>query len=1204
MKKITATLILCVLATTVFAQDETRLVNSADKLREWCLLKNFDAKPYAESVNKFIYVDKKPVKEYAAMYGKLSLAWYRIVVSQPYKELSDWYSIPLTGDEIKNVDYDDLFKVLSAASDNNNLMDSCYLLCAYQTGDYYYNKNEFEKAVGAYNLALDCASKMYKTDYPKECFRAYKMLGFAYFKLRDEKAGFMQEMAAVSLPVNYPNRQKNYYKNIYSAGSTYAIFENYKKADSCYSISEQYVMQNETDAKKAQFLERRGESAKNINQITQAAQFYENANQYQSDPSKKMENLTQIAEIWDKNGNKSNYLNAIGRGVFLLENDYNNIDKYQTLLFVKCCNSENYNTATYMDRLTSFVENNYKSNDVISLATKSYVYYAAGKYKRANYYKNEALKLHEATYDDRNTEKNKERTAISTLLSTMNDATKMLQYQQQTLDRVARLVGKDHQMYKKYSLTIASLNMMYNNDYAGAEKLAESLLSTSVNESETYYDALSLKAHVSLYKGQTLAASQLYRKIANAKTNLREKFQYLLYDANFTCLEIMTRNKNKNDRQGCEELIADMQNSVNQMSEIAEKTFPKTSKDYFDYLSTKGKLMYLKNDRAELSDIISQMEAIIEHTENLEVKKKEKTDLSSLYAWYGNFEKALSLIKDSDPESGINNRNKYNNYLMFASLNFGAGNTSKAIDYYEKGVAVGMENLRKVFPLLTEAERSAYWDLFKQAFYNAGKYATVFNKETPFNGSLYNLALYSKGLLMRSQNAIIQKLKALGDSTILEDIQVIKQLRMSASNGKSGTEKQAILQADAEKLEKELLQKCAQKGYNLESEFANYLQVKDKLTEKDAAVEFILYFDKDTIGHYGALILRKNYKYPVFVHISEKEKFESSLSFDSKTSQMVWNPLIPFFNGVENIFFAPIGAIHKFAIEYLPFENSGFIANKYNIYRVSSTSEIVKRDQKQSFNYKKAIIYGGINYDTDNTTLQEVVDYQATRGNSGNARLTYLKGTLEEAQNITDVFNVKKIKTVFYEGWFATEESFKKLSGSDNGIIHLGTHGFCKVTDSDLRLAVTGGNAQVDGDYAMYNSGLFFAGANNTLRGDNNSELEDGVLTSKEVSVLDFSKTDLITLSACVTGDGDITGEGVFGVQRGFKLAGANALVMSCWAVSDASTQLLMNTFYRNLISGKSKRESMLDAVETVKSNPKFADSRYWAAFILLDGLN
>ena len=136
----------------------------------------------------------------------------------------------------------------------------------------------------------------------------------------------------------------------------------------------------------------------------------------------------------------------------------------------------------------------------------------------------------------------------------------------------------------------------------------------------------------------------------------------------------------------------------------------------------------------------------------------------------------------------------------------------------------------------------------------------------------------------------------------------------------------------------------------------------------------------------------------------------------------------------------------------------------------------------------------------------------------------------------------------------------------------------------------------------MYNSGLFFSGANNTLRGDHNSDLEDGILTSKEVSMLDFSKTDLITLSACVTADGDITGEGVFGVQRGFKLAGANAIMMSCWEVYDNPTCMLMSEFYKNMSSGMSKQKSLLDAVHKVKD--KYKHPKAWAAFVLLDELN
>ena len=135
--------------------------------------------------------------------------------------------------------------------------------------------------------------------------------------------------------------------------------------------------------------------------------------------------------------------------------------------------------------------------------------------------------------------------------------------------------------------------------------------------------------------------------------------------------------------------------------------------------------------------------------------------------------------------------------------------------------------------------------------------------------------------------------------------------------------------------------------------------------------------------------------------------------------------------------------------------------------------------------------------------------------------------------------------------------------------------------------------------------GLLFAGANTALSGRSDrlpQGVDDGVLTAKELSVLDFRNTDIVVMSACETGLGDISGEGVFGLQRAFKMAGVQTIIMSLWKVDDNATQLLMTEFYRNWIlsNGKLfKRAAFRKAQNTVRS--RYSNPVDWAGFIILD---
>jgi CHAT domain-containing protein len=192
-----------------------------------------------------------------------------------------------------------------------------------------------------------------------------------------------------------------------------------------------------------------------------------------------------------------------------------------------------------------------------------------------------------------------------------------------------------------------------------------------------------------------------------------------------------------------------------------------------------------------------------------------------------------------------------------------------------------------------------------------------------------------------------------------------------------------------------------------------------------------------------------------------------------------------------------------------------------------------------------------------------------------------------------------------------TETSFKSLSGEKVNTLHISTHGFYYTPDEAdkmgydfLRLDNHMASAE---DKSLTRSGLILSGANHILEGEKLPEnVEDGILTAKEIADLDLRGLDLVVLSACQTGLGDISqGEGVFGLQRGFKKAGANSILMSLWEVEDEATQILMTQFYKNLVSGQSKRQSLRSAQKYLReyNNGCYHEPKYWAAFILLDGI-
>ncbi len=536
----------------------------------------------------------------------------------------------------------------------------------------------------------------------------------------------------------------------------------------------------------------------------------------------------------------------------------------------------------------------------------------------------------------------------------------------------------------------------------------------------------------------------------------------------------------------------------------------------------------------------------------------------------------------------------------------GASMRKMARKLYKNELETMRNQLRTDFTSMSDGQRSDYMLLMGELFNDTYNFAEYDQRNKDTRSMVYDACLLHKSMLLSFSRSVTRMVKATGNPTLIADNERLMAIRSElVSQEQSGDYSQSQqLRAQADELERSILKEVSATGDPTSFMATTWKDVRTTLGDKDIAVEFYTFRDNmsEKQGLRERYIYLQTGKNPEIVPLSYRQgPINLDERFQLKALYMqLWKPLVDkkILKPGMRVYFSPAGRWNSIPMEYLPCDNNRSMNDIYDMVRVSTTRSFPQSTVK----FNNAVLFGGLDYNTD---IEEIAITRedigtAERGNVPSSIWQYLPGTMTEVKSINDLFSTSGINTKCYMGTEGIEETFKALGGQKHGLIHVATHGYWK-DGENLNFA----NISYAYEDALDRAGLVFAGANHSTESMRSEGLDDGHLTAREIALLDLTETDMVVMSACESGIGGTSAEGVYGLQRGFKLAGAGTLVMSLWKVNDAATEAMMTHFYRGLIDGLDKRKAFRQAQAKIRESTfdgvPGSDPYIWNAFVIMD---
>ena len=644
-----------------------------------------------------------------------------------------------------------------------------------------------------------------------------------------------------------------------------------------------------------------------------------------------------------------------------------------------------------------------------------------------------------------------------------------------------------------------------------------------------------------------------------------------------------------------------------------EKRLGKNNPDYANMLNNQAALYMLMGKEDKVEELLKKAAAIYKASfgEDSPAFAKATNDLGNFYRYKARYSEAETLLEKAlqirESALGKNHPDYVHTQEDLAILHWKKGAGEKALPIYHEVMSKSLDFINRYFPPMSEAEKTKYWDLLSPRFQRFYNFAIEMSAKNPaVIEDLYDYQIATKALLLNSTNKVKQTILASKNAQLIKDyvlwLDQKETLARLYAYSKDELKLQEInldsLEQAANAMEKKLSARSADFSAGYSAKQLSFKQIKSLLNDTEAVVEIIHVkkydqnFTKDS--KYAALILTKTTEVPKLVLLENGQQLDTRYSkfyrnaiqqrvADEYSYDQYWSPIEPELAGKKMIYISPDGTYNQLNLNTLKKPDADYVINRYDIVIIGNSKDLIDLKAKKPTALKK------------NATLVGFPDY-------GPGTIAVLPGTKIELDGISKVLKTSGYQVKQFMQKTATEANLKSTKSPT--LMHIATHGYFLQDVESTGIAGTAFGISLENanDNPLLRSGLMLAGAGATASGERIPSLEsndNGILTAYEAMNLNLEGTDLIILSACETGLGEVkAGEGVYGLQRAFLVAGADALIMSLWKVDDAATQQLMTNFYTQWLKLGNKQKAFKQA--QLQLMAKYKEPYYWGAFVMM----